>query len=100
MAGHDIGAGDDCVGRIGDGTGDGSAVALGERNSGDKQGQSHDEVSHTLPFQPKLALDDISYMPQTRQGPVDSVSRQNENVLKEQSRNVLLTWLTLGSWKT
>jgi hypothetical protein len=28
------------------------------------------------------------------------VSRQSENVLFGQSRNVLLTSLTLGSWKT
>ena len=28
------------------------------------------------------------------------LSRQYEKVLIEQSRNVLLTWLTLGSWKT
>ena len=28
------------------------------------------------------------------------LSRQSENVLIEQSRNVLLTWRNLGSWKT
>ena len=35
----------------------------------------------------------------TCQGMGWTVSRQSENVLVGQSRNVLLTWLTLGGWK-